>query len=157
MFGFGVPRWTLFAAALLVSVASRVSAPSGAGAPDNAERQKLCGLWKGYTVEGKGENPDTGPVKIELTITEKTIHGIQIQGDKRVDQGVGEYMLNPGASPHGLDASKTNERGRKESYIGIYSIEGDTLKWCVGRKDRPTSFESTKGQFLLILKRDKAK
>ena len=72
-------------------------------------------------------------------------------------RGWGEYQLDLKASPQGLDASKTNARGRKESYFGIYSVEGDTLKWCVSRKERPTTFESTKGQFLLILKREAAK
>jgi len=124
-------------------------------AGDTAERARLVGVWKGFTVDGKGENPDRGPVKLELTITEKTIHGIEIKGDERVDHGEGEYTLDPAADPRQLDGAKAVGRNRKQVYIGIYKLEGDTLKWCVSpQKVRPTTFETRKGQFLLILKRD---
>ena len=40
------------------------------------------------------------------------------------------------------------------NYVGIYTHEGDTLKWCVSpQQARPQTFETKKGQFLLILKR----
>jgi len=95
-------------------------------------------------------------VKLELTITERTMHGIEIKGDKRIDHGVGEFTLGLTADPCHLDAAKTNERGRKQAFIGIYTLEGDTLKWCVSpQKARPETFETKKGQFLVILKREK--
>jgi uncharacterized protein (TIGR03067 family) len=130
--------------------------PAKAG---SEERAKLAGTWRGFAVEGKGENPDRGPVKIELTITETTIHGIEKKGQGQIDHGVGEYVFDFGARPAALDASKTNERGRREAWIGIYELDGDVLRWCVAnasRGARPTTFETIKGQFLLILKRDKA-
>lgn len=121
-----------------------------------AERARFVGAWKGFTVEGKGENPDRGPVKLELTVTQRTIRGIQIQGTDRIDHGEGNYTLDLGSNPPHLDASKTNERGRQQAYVGIYNLVGDTLKWCVSpQKVRPETFETKKGQFLLILKRDK--
>jgi uncharacterized protein (TIGR03067 family) len=125
---------------------------------EKAERAKFVGLWKGFTVEGKGENPDRGPVRLEITVTEKTMHGIQIKEDGDIDHGVGEYTLDLAADPAWLDAAKTNARGRKQAYTGIYKLEGDTLKWCVSpQKVRPETFETKKGQFLVILKRDKTK
>ena len=131
--------------------------PAAPGAPgEEEERARFVGVWKGFTVEGMGEHPDRGPVKLELTITERTIHGIEIQGDTRVDHGEGEYTLELGSDPRHLDAAKTGERGRKQAYIGIYTLEGDTLRWCVSpQKLRPTTFETKKGQYLLILKREK--
>lgn len=123
---------------------------------DAQERAKLVGVWKGFAVEGKGETPDRGPVKLELTFTEKTIHGIEIKQGRRVDHGTGDFFLDLDASPPHLDGKQVNERGRTRSYVGIYALEGDTLKWCVSpKKIRPTTFETMKGQFLLILKRDK--
>ena len=65
------------------------------------------------------------------------------------------YLI-PNGNPRVLDASQTNARGRKDGWVGIYSLEGDTLKWCVSKKTRPATFETVKGQFLLILKRVKA-
>ena len=126
-------------------------------ATDAQERQRLAGVWRGFTVEGKGERPDRGPVKLEITITDRKIHGIESKADDRVDHGEGEYLIELTKDPRQLDATQTNERGRKREYLGIYLIEGDTLKWCVSpQKVRPETFETKKGQFLLILKRDPA-
>lgn len=139
-----------------------VAAPAGDqptnSADETAERAKLAGVWRGFTVEGKGENPDRGPVKLELTITERTMRGIQIRDSERIDHGQGEYTLDLAADPSRLDAATTVGRGRKRAYLGIYKLEGDTLRWCVSpQKVRPQTFETRKGQFLLILKRDQAK
>jgi hypothetical protein len=90
--------------------------------------------------------------------------------DARPERGDhGEWYLSRHASVEGpsghpagegapgrLDAAQANERGRKRAYVGIYTLEGDTLKWCVSpQKTRPETFETKKGQFLLILKRDR--
>lgn len=126
-------------------------------ADEAAERAKFVGVWKGYAVEGKGENPDRGPVKLELTITETTIRGIEIKGQQRVDHGEGQFTLDLAVDPKHLDGKQVNERGRGRAYIGIYKWEGDALWWCVTpQKTRPTTFETKRGQFLLILRRDKA-
>lgn len=121
---------------------------------DTTARKQLVGLWKGFAVEGKGERPDRGPVKLEVTIAETAIKGIEIKGEGTINHGAGTHTFNLKESPRWLDATKTNERGRKEEYLGIYSLEGDTLKWCVSRgKQRPTEFLTAKGSFLVILKR----
>jgi uncharacterized protein (TIGR03067 family) len=123
-------------------------------AEDATARKQLVGFWKGFAVEGRGERPDRGPVKLEVTITESAIKGIEVKGEGTINHGEGTHTFNLKESPRWLDATKTNERGRKEEYLGIYSLEGDTLKWCVSRgKQRPTQFETVKGSFLVILKR----
>jgi uncharacterized protein (TIGR03067 family) len=128
----------------------------GADAEEPAARKQLAGTWKGFTVEGRGENPDRGPVKLELRITEQEIAGLEFKGTNVVDHGKGAYVLDLTKTPALLDAAKTNERGRKQEYVGIYTLEGDTLKWCVSpRKTRPTDFRTGDGGFLLILKRQK--
>lgn len=134
--------------------AATASCLSAAEDPNIAERQKLVGTWKGFTVEGRGEPPDRGPVKLELRITESAMKGLEFKGTNVVDHGVGEFATDVSQNPKCLDAWKTSERGRKQQYIGIYTIEGETLKWCVSpQKVRPQTFETKKGQFLLILKR----
>jgi len=140
--------------ALVAAAPAGDDAASGAKRPDEVQmRKQLCGTWKGFAVEGKGETPDRGPVKLELTFTEQTIHGIEIKGEQNMDHGEGQYSLDLVVAPFRLDAAKVLERGRKDAWVGIYSLEGDTLKWCVSKKQRPTTFETVKGQFLLILKR----
>lgn len=135
------------------------AAAPGDDAKKHAEARKaLVGVWRGYAVEGKGENPDRGPVKLELTITETTIHGIEIKADNRIDHGSGEFTLDLAADPKVLDASQKVGERRGRSYVGIYKLEGDTLHWCVSpQKKRPETFETSKGQFLIILKREKGK
>lgn len=118
------------------------------------ERAKLVGVWVGFAVEGKGERPDQGPVKVELTITKDTIKGVGLKGRERNDLGTGTFVIKPDKTPFHLDGDKmTGNPNRKEVWVGIYHLDGDTLKWCVGRKKRPTEFETGGGQFLLILKR----
>lgn len=127
---------------------------SAASGDETATRRQMSGVWVGYAVEGKGVTPDKGPVKLELTIDETTIKGTESKGGATIDHGQGAYTLDLTQSPVWLDASKTNERGRSESYLGILSVEGDTLKWCVTRqKTRPAQFETRDRAFLLILKR----
>ncbi|MCL4207475.1 MAG: TIGR03067 domain-containing protein [Pirellulaceae bacterium] len=141
---------------LVVALLTLCSAMAVAQPPDEAaERARFVGVWKGFAVHGRGERPNEGPVQLELTITERTIRGIQVRGSDRMDHGQGEYVLRMGANPKHLDAAKTAERGRSQAYVGIYRLEGDTLYWCVSpQKQRPKTFETQKGQFLLILHRD---
>lgn len=122
--------------------------------PDKAARDKLVGVWSGFAVEGKGENPNRGPVKLELTITKDLIKARQFKDQKTLDLGEGTFEIRLDKAPNQLDGNKKLDNpDRKEIWLGIYQLEGDTLKWCVGRKTRPTEFETTKGAFLLILKR----
>jgi len=132
-----------------------ISAELGIGQPgDSDARAKLVGVWVGYAVEGKGESPDKGPVKVELTITKDTITGIGLKGNERNDLGIGTYTVKLGKAPFELDGDKmTGNPNRKEVWVGIYELNGDTLKWCVARKKRATTFETGGGAFLLILKR----
>jgi uncharacterized protein (TIGR03067 family) len=120
---------------------------------DVKARESLVGVWSGYVVEGKGENPNQGPVKITLTITRETIAGKQMRDSQVIDHGEGNYNLDLTKMPLVLDAAK--KRGKNtQTWLGIYSLDGDTLRWCVGR-ERPTDFRTQKGAFLLILKKQK--
>lgn len=124
--------------------------------PAQPARAKLAGLWAGYAVEGKGEKPDQGPVKLELVITNDLIKATQFKGKDPLDLGEGTFVLDLAKSPGNLDATKkTDNPNRKETWVGIYQLDGDTLKWCVGRKARPTEFATGQGAFLIILKRKK--
>lgn len=128
----------------------------GAQAPKETPekvRTRLSGVWAGFAVEGKGEQPDRGPVKLELTISPEKIHGKEFRGEKTMDHGEGSYELDLTRDPPVLDATKTGNR--KETWLGIYKLEGDTFHWCVGRRERPKDFETKKGAFLLIFKRKK--
>jgi len=112
---------------------------------DTKARKELVGTWSGQVDEG-----ETGHV---LTFTMTTITGTK---DGRQSLGAGTFKLDLTANPPHMDATRTKGGKRGEKYLGIYSLEGDTLKWCVGMPGgkRPTELATKQGQFLLILKRE---
>lgn len=124
--------------------------------PDPADDvKKLAGVWKGYVVDGKGEKPNQGPVKLEITVKGDTITALQ---DGSKDLGEGTFTLKIHKDEKQIDAVRSKNPGKGQAFSGIYSLDGDTLKWCVStrKKDRPTDFITKTGQFLLILKREKS-
>jgi uncharacterized protein (TIGR03067 family) len=125
--------------------------------PDTkAELKKLEGVWEGYVVEGKGERPDRGPYKMRLTITGEKMVAIDLNNNK--DMGSGTFKINPAKSVKEMDATGiVLPAKRDKTYLGIYELDGDTLKWCVDnrRMEHPTEFRSNNGSFMMILKRKK--
>jgi uncharacterized protein (TIGR03067 family) len=112
---------------------------------DAKARKELVGTWKGQVDEGA-----TGHV---LTFTTTTITGTR---DGKQNLGAGTFKLDLATKPPRMDATRTKGGKKGEKYLGIYSLEGDTLKWCVGLPGgkRPTELATKEGQFLLILKRE---
>lgn len=148
----------MYPLSLCLILATTISFSAIASAQDAAdkERAKLVGAWVGYAVAGKGEKPNEGPVKLELIITKDSIKGFGLKGKERIDYGIGTYTLKLDTMPFQMDGDKKLDNpNRKEIHLGIYQLDGDTLKWCVARKKRPTEFETGNGAFLLILKRQK--
>jgi uncharacterized protein (TIGR03067 family) len=145
-FTFSIALVALGCTALLVAQEDESQEPA---------RAQLVGVWNGYAVEGKGDNLNQGPVKLELKISPELIQAKQFKGEEVLDLGEGTFEIVHDKSPHHLDGNKklANPK-RKEVWLGIYRLEGDTLYWCVGRRTRPAEFETKEGAFLLILKRN---
>ena len=123
------------------------SAAIVAGAGRDAEaRKELVGVWEGRVDEGA-----TGH---QLTFTQDRIAGKQ---DEKQYLGEGGFKLDLMKQPRWLDATGTKGPQRGRRYLGIYTLDGDTLQWCVSSpgNERPTEFATKNGQFLLILKRQK--
>lgn len=119
--------------------------------------KKLNGVWKGWVVEGRGDDPKQRRMQIELTIKGNTIVGVE---DGKKDLGEGTFAIKHTSEGKQLDATRTKGQGGRGTYLGIYSLDGDTLKWCVGNppgKTRPGELQSKTGQFLIILTRQKEK
>lgn len=127
--------------------------------PMAAEKKKLEGTWEGYAVDGRGEKPNQGPVHFRVIIKDNKISAVDLGSpDKNKDMGSGSYTLDPSKTLKEIDATGIVLPGKRErTFLGIYELDGDTLKWCVDHraKERPTEFRTASGKYLLILKRQK--
>lgn len=132
--------------------------PAGSqNAPDEAaERKALEGTWEGWVLDGRGTRTDRGPVRLARVV---------IQGDKitandgKLDLGTGTFTLDLNQNPRHLDSKGTDGQPKGYSFPGIYTLEGDTLRWCAANpgKPRPTEFLTKSAvQFYMYLKRVKA-
>ncbi len=112
------------------------------------ERKKLIGTWRG------GMENERQP-SMELVITATKITGKNL----RTGQSLGEGTFHLSPSKKTIDARGTDNPVRGKTFLGIYSLEGDTLKWCSNNGSgpgRPTELANKAGDaFLIVLQRVK--
>ena len=112
------------------------------------DRKDILGVWKGGM-------PGDPPGSIELTITPDRISGRNPITGKSL--GVGTYAIDPTRKT--IDTRGLENPVRGNLYVGLYSIEGNTLKWVSnsrGRK-RPVDLvhRPERDQFLMVLQRER--
>ena len=124
-----------------------------AAQPGSFNPQDLIGEWDGYLMDGDGSKPSQRSGNVTLVITADKI-STKIQGN----QGEGTYRVSAGdGNFHNIDATGTAGHYDGKHYPGIFTLEGDTLKWCSGENGYPrpktlfTNFPG--GQYLMILTR----
>src|SRR5262245_17345815 len=107
-------------------------------------QKELQGTWKYIAGERDGEKvPDR-----EIARAPKLV----IEGEKYTfkagDEGeTGTIKLDPAKKPKTIDLAITSGPDKDKKQVGIYQVEGDTLKLCVappGDAQRPATF-NTKG------------
>jgi uncharacterized protein (TIGR03067 family) len=126
--------WSILTAGLLVGVA--------AGEDDaKKEKEKLHGTWKVVSVEERGTSKE-----------DNENHSIAFTGDdfivKRGDDMMikGKFKIDPAKKPMEIDlaiAESQKDELKGKTGLGIYSVDGDTLKFCVnepGDDARPKEF-----------------
>lgn len=132
--------------------------PIGAGTTKPGEKgdlkKELIGTWSGYMADGDGSRHGD----IELVITENEITASNPRG--QAVMGAGSYSVSGGSGKtNRIDAKGSSGQFGGKDYEGIYSIEGNTLKWCSAndnpRSQRPTKLQTDvqAGQFLMILEK----
>ncbi len=118
------------------------------------EQDKLKGTWTVESSERKGQASEEGK-DAEVTfegdkITVKTAEGKEHKGT---------YKIDPTKKPKTIDITPSGGDNKDKVHLGIYELDGDTLKVCYNHpdKERPTAF-STKAdseEVLYVLKRKK--
>jgi uncharacterized protein (TIGR03067 family) len=125
---------------------------SGVLAQDKKEIEKLEGKWVVVSAERDGKAWDTvkGAVRVntgdKYVLTPKEGKGIP-----------GTMKIDPSKKPKTMDMSSTEGNFKDKTLLGIYEVDGDTLRICFAEpgKERPTEFASKAGVVLVIHKREK--
>lgn len=120
------------------------------------ELQKFQGAWTFESVETGGKKGSADELKGMTLKFEGAKHTVS-KGDEVIQ--VGTQKIDPTKSPKTIDVTMTDGPSKGMVMLGIYEIDGDTLKVCFdfeGRK-RPTEFKSPAGSptFLNVHKRVK--
>ena len=133
----------------------------GADAPKDdgkKDKEKLQGTWKAVTAQQRGQSQDDAEE-----------HRLIFSGDefsvKKGEETVvkGKFKIDTSKKPKEIDmefieAKRESVKGK--TALGIYELDGDTLKWCWNKPggERPKKFssEATDEHLLVTLKREKS-
>jgi uncharacterized protein (TIGR03067 family) len=141
LFGLGV---VVLGLSPLAATAQKEKADDKAPAP-------LQGTWDVVKLQIAGEDVTAFLKDAGATMTfdgNKYAFAAGPEGEK------GTFKLDPKAKPAAIDLTIAEGRGKGKVQPGIYDLDGDTLKICLGdegSKDRPTKFASAKGEAELVL------
>lgn len=117
------------------------------------EAARLDGLWRGWLVNGRGENPNAGQMQMELRIEGNQIVGREV-GTHRTSGplGGGTFQIT---GPGQIDALGTSGPQAGKRFLGIFQVEGDTLRYCSANvnQPRPRDFATAGPNYLMILHR----
>jgi uncharacterized protein (TIGR03067 family) len=126
--------------------------------PDDAvkkELAKLQGTWKFISLEAGGNKLPEDNYKDAVLL---------IEGDKHTTKHgpvtySGTLKIDPSKKPKTIDVHFTDGPEKGKTSFGIYELDGETLKICIGLVDkpRPSEFASKagSGHVLEVLKREK--
>ena len=114
------------------------------------DRKKFQGTWTFESVEAGGKKLPPDLFK-DMTVTFEGDHYSVKMGSKVVEAAT--QKLDPSRSPRTLDATVTEGPNKGSVILGIYEIDGDTLKVCFDPegKKRPTAFTSNPSPQLLVV------
>ncbi len=137
-----------------------LSAAASTGQEEAAKKDQKAaqGTWQilSWDLEGKAvtkEELNESKVKGKpLTIkNDKLSHALQ------GDSFEATFKLDPSKKPKAIDLTSLKDPDKGKTYLGIYYLEGNTLKICIALvgSDRPSDFKGAKNVSLMVFKRDK--
>jgi len=136
------------------------SGGSGSLADDKADLEKEVKKFQGaWTIESSvtgGKELSAAELKEFILTFEGDKHTLK-RGDDVFQ--VGTQKIDPSKSPKTIDVTITEGPNKGKVMLGIYEIDGDTMKVCFDPqgKKRPTEFKSAAGSenFVNVHKRVK--
>jgi uncharacterized protein (TIGR03067 family) len=153
-------RCTLTAVAvglLLIGLNSLNATQEGKDDLAKQELKKLQGTWTMAGLEKDGEKlPEEKLKEAMWKVKMKGTSFVVTIGAKTIAEGT--FTIDASKNPKRLDAEVTS-KGKTEKTIGIYDLDGDTLRVCFvpEGKERPTDFKTKAGsdRILETLRREK--
>lgn len=140
--------------AVCFALTSTSHAQLGRAAAEPDVKKEILGTWEGYMADSDGSRH--GDIKLEITaetITASNPRGGQVMG-------AGTYKISSATNKtKRIDAKGTSGQFQGKNYEGIFTIEGNTLKWCSAndnpRSKRPSDLktDTQAGQFLMVLEK----
>lgn len=115
-------------------------------------------LWRGWIVDGRGDQPGDRREEIELMIVGNRIVGREVGVEPspyRQGLGSGTFVMNGNGKTGTLDAQYTEGPHAGQVCLGIFQLEEDRLRWCVSNRDgyRPPDFVTGSGCWLMLLRK----
>src|SRR5262249_29042163 len=111
--------------------------------------QQIQGTWKFESLEEDGVKVAAEEMKKRTIFFGADI--FLVRHGHAVIQ-VGGVQLNPAKAPRSINAMVTKGKDKGKVMLGIYALEGDTLKLCldVEGEERPKEFKSAPGSKRLL-------
>jgi uncharacterized protein (TIGR03067 family) len=131
---------------------------SAYGQQDAAKKEaaRLEGEWSMVSGEANGQPMPPEFVKTGKRVAKNGETTISIGGQLYFKA---KFTVDPTKKPKAIDYVMTEGFTKGKTQLGIYELDGDTVKFCFAApgKDRPTEFTSKPGseRTLSVWKRDK--
>jgi uncharacterized protein (TIGR03067 family) len=131
----------------------------GAARAEDAARKemsKLEGEWSMVSGEANGQSMPKDSVKSGKRVAKDGETTVTIGGQVYLKA---KFSIDPTKKPRAIDYTMTEGPTKGKTHLGIYELDGDTVKFCFAApgKDRPTDFTAKEGseRTLSVWKRDK--
>ena len=120
------------------------------------EMAQLEGAWSMVSGEANGQSLPEEYVKDGKRVAKDGVTTITIGGEIFVKA---KFSIDPTKKPKAIEYTMTVGPTKGKTHLGIYELDGDTVKFCFAApgKDRPTEFTAKEGSgwTLSVWKRDK--
>jgi uncharacterized protein (TIGR03067 family) len=115
--------------------------------------EALQGTWRVEKLTARGKEVPPEKAKAITFVIERDAVKRLVNGVDRKDPAT--LKVDASKKPAQIDLVPAKEGD--PTMLGIYELDGDTLRWCFSAKKRPAKFEAPTGgdATLLILKRVK--
>ncbi|HVS33990.1 MAG TPA: TIGR03067 domain-containing protein [Gemmataceae bacterium] len=144
-------KWMLLPAALSAGLLFAADAKDDAVKKD---MDALQGKWQITALTRDGKDAEVS--KDAVRIVKDNKYTVNPNPNTTIE---GTFKIDPTTKPKSIDITQTNGPNAGKTSLGVYDLDGDTLKicWAPPGKDRPTDFKSAEGSGVLLAVHKKVK